>query len=226
MMERNTPTRWLVPCAGRANGRHPPRVTAVVLAAGASSRFGAHKLLVPLGGAPLVVRSVEHAVHSAVDDVVVVLGRDAGRVRGALGEFRVSFVTNPAYAEGMSTSLRTGLLALAPECGAMLVVLADQPEIPTGVIDRVVGAFRGSGAPVVRPVYDGVPGHPVLYARSLFPELALVTGDQGARAVLARHADEVVGVPIAAPVPRDVDTVEDYHACLDRWPFGFARTAE
>ena len=219
MTEHGTAMRWAVPQAG---SRHP-RVTAVVLAAGASSRFGAHKLLVPLGGAPLVVRSVAHAIDSAVDDVVVVLGRDAGRVRGALAEFRVGFVTNPSYADGMSTSLRTGLLALAPECDALLVVLADQPEIPTDAIDLVVAAFRGTGALIVRPVYDGVPGHPVLFARSLFPELALVSGDEGARAVLARHAAEVLDVPIAAPPPRDVDTLQDYHACLDRWPLTFAR---
>jgi molybdenum cofactor cytidylyltransferase len=192
-------------------------VTAVVLAAGASRRFGAHKLLVPLGGMPLVARTVGAVAASAADDVVVVLGRDARRVRRALADLRAAFVTNPAFAEGMSTSLRAGVAAVPAQADALVVVLADQPELASDAIDLVIAAFRDSGAPIVRPVYDGVPGHPVLFSRALFPELALVTGDEGARAVLARHAARVLDVPVAAPAPRDVDTVDDYRACLRRW---------
>ena len=90
------------------------------------------------------------------------------------------------------------------------VPLGDQPMVPPGVVERLVHAFRASGAPVVVPVYEGgVRGHPVLFADNLFPELLAVRGDEGARGVIARAPSRVTTVAVAAPAPRDVDGVED-----------------
>jgi molybdenum cofactor cytidylyltransferase len=96
---------------------------------------------------------------------------------------------------------------------AAVVALGDQPLVPPGVVERLIHAFRASGAPVVVPVYDGgVRGHPVLFADNLFPELLAVRGDEGARGVIARAPSRVTTVAVAAPAPRDVDGVEDLEA--------------
>lgn len=192
-------------------------MTALVLAAGASRRFGTHKLLQPLGGKPLVVRSVEAALASSADYVIVVLGRDAQCVRGALAGLSVQFAPNPAYQGGISTSLRAGIRLAPPGSDAVAVLLADQPDLLTHAIDLVVQAFRRTNASTVRAVYDGVPGHPVLFARRLFPELERLTGDEGGRSILERHRSEVLPIPVSAPPPSDIDTPSDYLACLNRW---------
>lgn len=189
-------------------------IAAVVLAAGASRRFGGHKLLAPLRGAPLVRLVVEHVLARDVDRVLVVLGRDGEAVREALGGLRVDFVLNPEYREGLGTSLRAGVAALPPDAEAAVIVLADQPLPSPAIVDGLVRAFRASGRPVVVPVYAGERGNPVLFGASLFGELLRVTGDQGARGVIASDPDRVEVVDFPFAPPPDVDTPEDYERLL------------
>jgi molybdenum cofactor cytidylyltransferase len=189
-------------------------ISAVVLAAGESSRFGGQKLLAPLHGAPIIRWTVENVVASVVEDVVVVLGREAHTVREALAGLPVRCVVNERYREGLSTSLRAGIEALAPGAAAALVALGDQPGVSAAVIDRLVDEFRRSGSPIVAPVYNDVRGNPVLFAASLFAELQAVRGDQGAREIIARHATRVAAVPFPQAMPADVDTPADHRALL------------
>ena len=182
----------------------------VVLAAGASRRFGSQKLLAPFRGAPLVRRTVEGLLAASLDELVVVLGREAVAVAAALSGLVVRTVVNPAYASGMSTSLRAGLDAVGPEAEAVVVALADQPGVGAEIVDRLVARHRAGGAPVVAPLYrGGVRGNPVLFDRSLFGELRAVTGDEGARSVIARDPARVALVEIDAEMPRDVDVPGD-----------------
>jgi molybdenum cofactor cytidylyltransferase len=143
--------------------------------------------------------------------VVVVVGKDAAAVSASLDGLPVRVVTNPAYAEGMSTSLRVGLDALAHECRAALVALADQPGAASpSVVAPLLARYRAARAPIVAPRYRGdVRGNPVLFDASLFGELRAVTGDEGARSVIARDPSRVVLVEIDAEVPVDVDRPED-----------------
>lgn len=191
-------------------------IAGVVLAAGLSSRLGRQKLLLPLekGGA-LIRLSVERVLAAGLDDVVVVLGRDAEAVGAALAGLAVRTVVNPRYADGQSTSLRAGLDALPPEAEAAVIALGDQPLPEPGLIDRLVAAFRESGRPIVVPRYRDGRGNPVLFAASVFDELRAVTGDQGGRAVVARDASRVAEVAVDAPMPADVDTWADYEALRD-----------
>lgn len=191
-------------------------IAGVVLAAGLSSRLGRQKLLLPLekGGA-LIRLSVERVLAAGLDDVVVVLGRDAEAVGAALAGLAVRTVVNPRYADGQSTSLRAGLDALPPEAEAAVIALGDQPLPEPGLIDRLVAAFRESGRPIVVPRYRDGRGNPVLFAASVFDELRAVTGDQGGRAVVARDASRVAEVAVDAPMPPDVDTWADYEALRD-----------
>ena len=197
----------------RDGGDRPvPRIAGVVLAAGASRRFGAQKLLAPLDGKPLVRWAVEHMVAAPLASTLVVVGgADADAVREALAGLAVRIVVNERSAEGLSTSLHAAVRALADESPrAAVFALGDQPRVPATAIASLVHAFRASGAPIVVPVYaGGVRGHPVLFAANLFPELLAVRGDEGARGVIGRDRSRVTEVTIPEAAPSDVDVPED-----------------
>jgi molybdenum cofactor cytidylyltransferase len=185
-------------------------VAAVVLAAGASTRFGRNKLLLKLSGESLVRRAAKAALEAGLDPVVVVLGHDAGRVRGELGGLAVRIVVNPDHARGMNTSLRAGVAALPNECSAAVVHLADMPHVGAAMLARLVATFAETGAPLVASDYGGVHAPPTLYARALFPELGGAEGDGCGKRVVRRHEAEAVRVPWPAETLADVDREEDW----------------
>lgn len=186
-------------------------IAAVVLAAGASRRFGKQKLLAPVQGRPLVRWTVDEVLASGVERVVVVVGREAAGVRAALEELPVAVCENPRYAEGMSTSIRAGIDALDPAVEAVLVVLGDQP-ISRTILERLLRAWRASRLPIVAPSYRGQRGNPVLFSSSLFDELRRLEGDRGARALVGRSPGRVLLVPFPHPPPPDIDTPEEHAA--------------
>jgi molybdenum cofactor cytidylyltransferase len=192
-------------------------IAAIILAAGQSSRMGQHKLLLPLLGKPLVLHVVENALAAGCAEVLVVVGYRAEAVRGLLTDEPVRVIENPAYAEGQSTSLRAGIAALAPQTAAAMILLGDQPLVNPAILRRLMQAWQDTARPIVAPYYAGQRGNPVLFARVLFPELLSVTGDQGGREVLQRHAQEVEPVPIAdTDAAQDLDTWQEYQALLRR----------
>jgi molybdenum cofactor cytidylyltransferase len=195
--------------AGRA-------VAGLVLAAGASRRLGRPKALLVLGGRTLVGRAAAAQLDAGLDPVVVVLGHDAESVRASAGlpssEPRLRIAVNPEWEEGMASSIRCGLEA----CGgadAVLIALADQPDTDAARVRAVVEAWDGK-APLVVPVGEGRPSHPVLFARALFGELRALRGDVGGRAIVEQHWDRSIRVPL--PALLDVDTEADYRAAVDR----------
>lgn len=195
----------------RAPSTGPHRVTALVLAAGRSRRMGAdNKLLAEVDGVPLVRRAVDTLCASGAERVLVVTGHDAEAVRHALVGAGVELVHNPDFAQGLSTSLRAGLDAVGEHAQGVMVALGDMPFVRTEDVDRLLAAFDpAGGAAICQPVHERKRGHPVLWARRFFPELRGLTGDEGARDVLAAHADEVHLVEVSdAGVHVDVDTPE------------------
>ena len=189
-------------------------IAAVVLAAGAARRFGSQKLLAPLGGAPLVRRTVERVLAARVDEVLVVLGREGDAVREALAGMPVRFAANPRFAEGMGTSLRVGVEALAAGTRAAVIALGDQPGVRPEVIDALIALHGSSGRPIAVPLYRGARGHPVLFASNVFAELWAVEGDRGARDVIARDPARVATLSLDLPEPPDVDDAAAYEALL------------
>ncbi len=184
-----------------------PAVAGVVLAAGVSRRMGQPKLLLRWGGVSLLRRAAEAAV-AACCRVVVVVGPDPDRMRAELRSLPVEVVTNPGYAEGISSSLRCGLRAVL-DAPAILVALADQPAVTAKHLCALVQAYRRTGAPVVAASYAGTVGVPAVFSRELFPELLSLTGDVGAKGVIDRHRHEAVLVPVPEAAV-DVDTPEDW----------------
>ncbi len=199
------------------HGRPTPLVSGVILAAGGSSRLGRPKQLLPLAGEPLLRHTLRNALAAHLHEVVLVLGRAAEEIAGAVGDLGQRTVVNPGWAQGQSTSLRAGVGAVDPRSAAAVFLLGDQPQVGPLVIDALVGAFHASGAPVVQARYGASPGNPVLIGRDLFPELLAVTGDRGARDVVRAHGDRAVLVPIGGESPRDVDTEDDFRALLAAW---------
>ena len=184
-------------------------IAGVVLAAGFSRRMGRQKLLLQLQGKPVVRWAVERlAPH--VEDVVVVTGQDDAPIREALAGLAVRFAVNPAPQAGQGSSIAVGVAALKPWTRAVLIALGDQPRLPDTVVPALVEALGRSGKAIAAPVYRGTQGNPVLFSAVVFAELRALTGDAGARAVVAADPARVERVPFDLPMPPDVDTPEDY----------------
>lgn len=189
----------------------PVCVAATILAAGSSERMGRPKQLLLIDGQPMVRHVTETVCASGLAQVIVVLGAHAETVEMALAGLPVEIVRNPAWREGLSTSLHTGIDALRPGIGAALVVLADQPALTPSLLQQLVERYHATQAPIIAPFYRGQRGNPVLFDRSLFPELLAVHGDRGARKVIERYAEQMERVPCEDPaVVQDVDTLQDY----------------
>ncbi len=191
--------------------RRPP-IAAIVLAAGLSSRMAPqNKLLLPdRGGKPMVARVVDSALSSAARPVLVVIGHQEDAVRDALAGRPVTYVRAADYAEGLAASLKAGIAALPPNAAAAVVCLGDMPLVVGRIIDRLIEAYDpDEGRPIVVPTHHGKQGNPVLWDRRFFPEILALSGDVGARFLLARHAEAVAEVEIETDaVLRDFDTVE------------------
>jgi len=193
----------------------PVLVAATVLAAGSSERMGQPKQLLLINGQPMVRRVTEVVCASGLAQVVVVVGAHAEKVEAALVGLPVEPVHNQAWRQGLSTSLRIGLGALRPDIGAVLVVLADQPALTSNLLRQLVERYHATLAPIVAPFHRGQRGNPVLFDRSLFPELLAVRGDRGAREVIARYKTKMERVTCDDPaVVQDVDTLQDYETTI------------
>ncbi len=186
------------------------RVSAIVLAAGSGSRFGGGKLLAPYRGQPLIEAVLASLREAPVDERVVVVGADAERLRAVCEPYGVRIVENPDWTQGQSTSVLASLKALGADVRAAVVLLADQPLVGAGAIERLVEAFE-EGAEVAVATYGGRPRNPVLFSREVWPVLETeLWGDEGARPFLRRRPELVTLVPCdGVGDPADVDTAED-----------------
>ncbi len=186
-------------------------ITAIVLAAGSSSRLGRPKQLLDLGGRPVLQHVIDAAASAGLDEIAVVVGHAAEQVAEAVKLPPQGWlVHNPDHAKGQSTSLRAGLRAANPASGAALVLLGDQPGVRPDAIAAVAEAWREGEGPVVQASYQGRPAHPTLFDRSVWPELDEAAGDEGARSLLAAHPEWVRPAEVGGRPPDDIDTEQDY----------------
>ncbi len=187
---------------------------AVVLAAGASSRFGSPKLLAPLRGRPVLQHVLDAVAAAGLRDAVVVLGADAGAAGAAIAWRGERRVVNPRPGDGLSSSLRVGLDAAAEVAGAdaVLILLGDQPAVRPEAIRAILdaaGSPAAAGRPLVRARYPDDPApNPVLVRRSAWALAAGLAGDRGLGPLLAERPDLVLEVPVAGDNP-DLDTPAD-----------------
>jgi molybdenum cofactor cytidylyltransferase len=185
-------------------------VAAVILAAGRSTRMGENKMLALAGGEALIRRTVRSMLGSRCRPVILVVGHELEKVTGVLRGLDVTVVPNPRHAEGLSTSLIAGIAAVPPDAWGALVCLGDMPLIDAGTVDALLCRFEEMPAVgAVVPAHAGEWGNPVLIARKLFPEIARLAGDAGARKILRGRDDVAVLDTEDASVLVDTDTPQD-----------------
>lgn len=216
---------------------------ALILAAGTSSRMGAgrHKLLLPLGGRPVIAHVVDAALASQARPILVIVGHQATTVRSMLGyalaQPGVIFLENPDYQQGMSSSLRLGMQMLqkinrstTPDDATInaaenalfidsaVILLGDQPLVTSHIIDALLTARQMTNKRIIAPLYQGKRGHPLLFAADLFPEFLHISGDEGGRSIIENHRTEVATIERAEITSQyDVDTWEAYQQVVTIW---------
>ena len=181
-------------------------IVGILLAAGSATRFGGDKLAVPLpDGTPLGVAALRN-LAAAVDAVVAVLRPGDAAMAAALAAEGARVTTCPDAGEGMGASLAWGVRA-APAAAGWVIALADMPWVRVPTIAAVVRAVR-AGAPIAAPACRGTRGHPVGFAAAYYPQLSALSGDEGARRLLATDPALLIATDDEG-VLRDVDTRED-----------------
>jgi molybdenum cofactor cytidylyltransferase len=195
------------------------KVAAVILAAGQSRRMGQPKQLLRVAGKTLLEHTIASVRASGASEIVLVLGARADEIRRQTGLERVTVVVNPEYEQGMGTSIGAGLKVLSEGVSAALIVLADQPFVQTGTLDKLMEQHRLSNAQIVIPMFKGFRGNPVLLDRSVFAEVMGLPGDVGCRAIFGDHTQGIhkvdvddVGVLLDADTSADVEQIETYMA--------------
>jgi molybdenum cofactor cytidylyltransferase len=188
-------------------------ITGLVLAAGGSRRLGEPKQLLAYGSGTLLDHTLGTARASGFDQLLVALGGSSDEVRRRVDLSGAEVVENPDFGEGCSSSIAAGLGAVDDRAEALILMLGDQPGVTPETV-RTLIAGRGEGTRLAICRYDDGRGHPIAFGRAMFGQLAELHGDKAVWKLLDRGGDEVVEVPVAGPIPRDVDTREDYEAVL------------
>jgi molybdenum cofactor cytidylyltransferase len=204
-------------------------VSAVVLAAGMSTRMGRNKLLLRFRDKPLIVHAVDTLLAAKVDEVNVVVGHESEKVWDQLEAYvsqvsnraqggRVRLVENPDYRDGLSTSVRTGVQAVSSEAKAIMIYLADQPLLEPDDVDRIIAAFavaKEKNKTIVVPFFKGERGNPVILDASLRDSILGIAGDVGCKGVIKRYPEKVYAIEMENDhVVRDVDDVQAYERLL------------
>jgi molybdenum cofactor cytidylyltransferase len=190
--------------------RPEPRIAALVLAAGRSTRMGANKLIEDVAGRPMVRHVVEAALASNVANVRVVTGNKPAEVQHALAGLEVTYTHNPDFADGLSTSLAAGTRTLEGDLDGVIVLLGDMPLVSTKLINDLVAAFDPTeNRAICVPVHNGKRGNPILWAARFFPDLTRIMGDTGAKHLIGENTEWIAEVEAGdGAIFRDIDTPE------------------
>jgi len=202
-------------------------ISAIVLAAGASTRMGSAKQLLHLGGRRVLQHVLDNVRRSAASEMILVLGHAAEEIQSKLELKGVQVVMNDDYRQGMGSSLKAGLSAIDQQAKAALIILADQPFVRGETLDRLIAEHSRTKAQIVIPTYNGFRGNPVLLDQAVFAEVMALSGDIGCRAIFGNHLEGIVKLPVDdAGVLLDLDQQSDYQRLRPvtaHWPESFVR---
>jgi molybdenum cofactor cytidylyltransferase len=191
-----------------------PWISAVILAAGTSSRMGQPKQLLPVGETTILERTIRNLLAVQFHEIVLVLGSSAEAIERHLGASlreHLKIVINQSFKQGLAASLRVGLSSVDSRSVAALIALADQPFVRPETLRQIIQEARTAHAKIAVPFYQGQRGNPVLLDRSLFAEAMALEGDVGCRAIFPRHLTEIVNVNVEDPgVLLDIDDPAQY----------------
>jgi len=172
-------------------------ISAIILAAGLSSRMGRNKLLLPLGKQSIIEHVVEIVSKSRVDEIIVVLGKDAKDIELVLDRFEIKTILNSDYVDGQSTSVKVGIKAINNRSEGALFFMGDQPMIKVEIINNIIDEFLNSDNSIIVPTYNTKRGNPVLFGSRWFSDLNQVQGDKGGRDILKNNLDQVGFIEIS-----------------------------
>ena len=196
-------------------------ISAVILAAGESKRMGKqNKLLLPVAGEALLVKLIKSVCDSDVGQVIVVIGHEAEKIRRKLNNFPLSFVYNPNFSEGMTTSIKSGVKEVSPDCDGYMICLADMPFINTSEINKLIHAYAQNRIKekrlVVVPVYQGHRGNPVLFSTEFREDILEHKMEYGCKGVIMKNFESVKEIEMDDDsMLLDVDTLEDYQRATE-----------
>ena len=185
-------------------------VAAIVLAAGASRRMGRNKMLLAVDGEPMLRRAVRRALAADCFPVVVVVGHEAEQARAALADLDCTFATSPDPTGPTSTSLHAGLRALGPKVDATIVMLGDMVHVTEDMLRALIASSVTGSAPLEVSRYGDVLAPPLLFRRTLWPELLAWTGEGCGKAVVKAHQTEAAMHDWPVERLQDIDTPADY----------------
>jgi len=196
-------------------------ISAVILAAGESKRMGKqNKLLLPVAGEALLVKLIKSVCDSDVGQVIVVIGHEAEKIRRKLNNFPLSFVYNPNFSEGMTTSIKSGVKEVSPDCDGYMICLADMPFINTSEINKLIHAYAQNRIKekrlIVIPVYQGHRGNPVLFSTEFREDILEHKIEYGCKGVIMNNFESVKEIEMDDDsMLLDVDTLEDYQRATE-----------
>ena len=196
-------------------------ISAVILAAGESRRMGKqNKLLLPVSGEALLVKLIKSVCDSDVGQVIVVIGHEAEKIRRKLNNFPLSFVYNPNFSEGMTTSIKSGVKEVSPDCDGYMICLADMPFINTSEINKLIHAYDQNRIKekrlIVIPVYQGHRGNPVLFSTEFREDILEHKMEFGCKGVIMKNFESVKEIEMDDDsMLLDVDTLEDYQRATE-----------
>lgn len=196
-----------------------PAISAIILAAGESKRMSRPKQLMPWGRSTILEQTTDNFLKSEANEVIVVLGHRAEEMADLLANRPVIIVKNPAYREGMSTSIAAGLSSISEKTKGVMFALADQPSVDYQTINHLMRASNACHKGIAVPVYHGKRGHPVIFSIRYKDELLKLTGDIGGREIIKRHSSDVLELAVDCEgICTDLDTVDNYN--LERCKLG------
>ena len=198
-------------------------ISAVILAAGESRRMGKqNKLLLPLGGEALLVKLVKSVCASDVSQILVVIGHESEKIRQELNDLPLSFVYNPNFSEGMTTSIKSGVKEASPDCDGFLICLADMPFINTPEINKLIHAYVKNRIKekrlIVLPVFQGHRGNPVLFSSEFRNDILEYKKESGCKEIIMNNSESVKEIVMDNDnMLLDVDTMEDYQRLTENF---------
>ena len=187
-------------------------IAIIILAAGASTRMGRPKQLLPYQGRSLLRHTIENAVASVCKPIVVVLGANAENIRSEISESDIKIVENPDWHLGMSSSIRRGIISLVTDyktVDAVVITVCDQPFLSSEIINHLVSTYHSTRKPIIACEYADTLGVPVLFSQIFFSKLENLTEDVGAKKIIKNHYHEVFSIPFPLGAI-DIDTPHDY----------------
>ena len=186
-------------------------ISGLILGAGSSERLGQPKQLLPFGNTTLLGWVVAQAESApGLDEVVVVLGRAADKIRERVDFGGAKVVENPVFGEGCASSYRAGIAALSPESEAMMIILGDQPGVKPEIIDRLSDQWRQGDGKIALCSYRGRRGHPMIFAKALFDQLECLHGDKAAWKLVDVNSTLIQEIHFDLPLPEDINTWRDF----------------